>query len=90
MGVRVVHTHHHRVRSLARSRRPTVVAHVTNDHSAGANAELRAVVLADAQSLDEAKRSAEPGDSFPHIRVDENGDHDGRRDGAVPPHSPSD
>ena len=58
MGVRVLDAHHHRVRDLARSRGPALVADVTDDDRAVAETELRAVVLADPHALDEAKRRA--------------------------------
>ena len=57
MGVRVVDAHQDRVGRLARPRRPAVVADVADDHRAVAEGELRAMVLADLQSLDEPERA---------------------------------
>jgi hypothetical protein len=53
--VGVVDAHHHRVRDLARSRRPAVAANIANNDGTVAKAELRAVVLADPYALDKSK-----------------------------------
>src|ERR1035437_10441829 len=53
VGARAVHTNHHRMRDLAGPRRPAVVAHVADDRRSLANAQLRAVVLADPDALGE-------------------------------------
>ena len=78
VGVRVLDAHGHGVCHLSHPRRPAVVAHVADDDRAVAEAELRAVTLADLQALDEPERSLEPGDGFSHIRVDQHRDHGGR------------
>jgi hypothetical protein len=75
VGVGVFHTHHHRVGDLARPRRPAVLAHVADDDRSLAEAQLRAMVLADAYTLDEPERRAQPLHRRSHVRVDQDGDH---------------
>lgn len=82
-GVRIVHAHEHRMRGLALPGRALVVAHVGDDHGAVTDGELRAVALADPQTLDEPERGAEPRDGLPDVRIDEDRDYDRRRDRPV-------
>ena len=66
VGGCVLDPHHHPVRHLAGARRPLRVTHVGDDHCASlADAELRAVALADAHPLGEPERSLEPGNRRP-------------------------
>src|ERR1700691_1123821 len=81
--VRIVYTHHHRVRGLARPRRSAVVADITENHRAIANAQLRAVVLAYLHTLDNPERRAQPVNRRAHVRIDQDGDHGRFWDGAV-------
>jgi hypothetical protein len=83
----VVHAHHDGVGLLVRARRATVVAYVAHDQPTVAEAELRAVVLADPDALDEAERRLQPLDGLAHVRVHEHRDHRGRRDRAVALHA---
>jgi len=64
------------------------VSDVADDHGAVlADSELRAVVLADSQSLRESERRREPGDRLPYVRVDQHRDHGGRGHRPVRPHA---
>jgi hypothetical protein len=60
VGARVLDAYRHRVGDLTRPRRPAVVARLGDDDRPLADAELRAVVLADAQAPQEAEARAEP------------------------------
>jgi hypothetical protein len=53
---------------LAGVRRAPLPAHVADDQSAVAEAQLSAVVLADPDALDEPERRAEPLDRLAHVR----------------------
>jgi len=76
-GVRVVHAHHHRVGDLAGAGRSAITAHIADDHRAGTDPGLGAVVLADPNAADsQATASRTPG-------VNQHGDHRGGRDAAV-------
>ena len=77
VGTRVLDAHGHRVRDLARARRPALAADVADDHGAVAEAQLRAVVLADPHALGEAEGRAEPGDGGAHVGIDEDRDDGG-------------
>jgi hypothetical protein len=57
------------VTSPDRGGRPLV--YVANDHRSLAEAELRAVVLADPYALHKPERRAQPVDGLAHVRVDE-------------------
>src|ERR1700689_1800407 len=81
--VRVLHAHHHRVRNLARSRRPALLTHIADDHSALAEAQLRAVVLADPHTLEQSKRPSQPVDGLTYVWIDQDGDDSRLRDRAV-------
>ena len=48
---------------------------VTDDQRAVAVAELRTVVLADADALREPERGLQPRDRLAHVRVHEHGNH---------------
>lgn len=63
-----------------RSWRSAISADVADDHGSLANAELGAMVLADAQTLDEPESPGEPVDCLADIRVDQNGYDGGWRD----------
>jgi len=79
----IVDPHQHRVRHLASPWRGPVVPHVSGDHGAVACLELRAVVLADAQALDESECSPEPCDRLANVRIDQDGNDGRRRDRSV-------
>jgi hypothetical protein len=67
----VLHAHEYRVRRFALAGRTAVAADVGHDHGAVAERELRPVVLADPDALDEAERLREPRDRLPHVGVDQ-------------------
>ena len=74
VGGRIVDPYHHPVRDLAGARRSLVLPHVCDDHRASlANAELRAMALADAHPLDEPERRLEPGNRLADVGIDETG-----------------
>ena len=60
---------------------------VADDDRSLADAELRAVALADPDSLDEPERSGQPVDRLAHVRVDEHRDDLTCRNGAVGLHA---
>ena len=80
VGLGILHANHHRLRHLARPRRSALAAHVAEDHRAIADGELRAMVLADLQALDEPERGAQPLDRLAHVRVDQDGNNGSCRD----------
>lgn len=85
----VGHAHHHRVRHLATTRWSTVIPHVTENESTVAEAQLRAVVLADPYTLDKPEGIAKPISRFAYVRIDEDRDDSGRRDRSVRVHAAS-
>jgi hypothetical protein len=80
---RVIDPHHDEVRHLSGARRLLVMADVGHDDGTVAKSHLRAVALADLEALLEPERLCEPLDCLPDVRVDQDGDHDGRRDRTV-------
>src|SRR5439155_8572468 len=84
---RVVDAHHHRMRNLAWSRRPALVAHIANDQGSVAELELRAVAFADAHALHKSECLAQPVDRRADIRVDQHGYDGCLRAGVVSLHA---
>ncbi len=83
VGVCIIHTYHHRVCGLRWARWPAIVAHIANDDCSVSKAELRAVVLADPDTLSKPESGSQPVDRLSYIRVDEDGDDRSLGDGAV-------
>jgi len=83
VGVRVVDADDDRVRLLAGTRRPALVADVADDEAAVAEAQLRAVALADLQALLEAEGRLEPRHRLADVGIDEDRDDRGGRHRAV-------
>ena len=74
VGPGVVHTNHHRVGFFAWARWAPVMPHIADDDGPVADAELRAVILADPDALDEAERGLEPFHRFAYVRINEHRD----------------
>ena len=83
VGPGVVDTNHDRVAFLALASWAPVMTDIADDDGAVAEAELRAVVLADPDALDEAERGGEPRHRLAHVRIDEDGDDRCRRDRTI-------
>jgi hypothetical protein len=83
VGLRIVYAYHHRMGGLPGPRRAAIVAHVADDDRTVSAAELRAVVLADPNTLEKPEGGTQPVDRFSYVRVYEDGDDRGLGDGAV-------
>ena len=86
VGGRILHPHRDRVGDLTRTWDVAVAPHVGDDQRTVAEAQLRAVVLSDADPLDEPEGLRQPGHSGTHVGVDEHGDDHGPGHGPVRPH----
>src|SRR3954464_1816189 len=86
VGARVVQANHDGVGLRAVARRAAFAADVAADQRAVAVAELRPVVLADLDALDEAEGVLEERDRGAHVGIDEHRDDRRRWDRAVSSH----
>jgi hypothetical protein len=87
LRVDVSDPHLEQVGHHSRLGRLLLTPHVGHDHRAvDADPQLRAMVLADPNPLDEPERLAQPYDRRPYIRVDQDRDHCRCRQGTVRQH----
>lgn len=72
---RVLYPHRHRVSHLAWTRRPTVTTNVADDYRAVAEPELRPMVLADPDTLNETEGGRQPGNSVTDVGINQDRYH---------------